>query len=66
VQLRMGLGLRPIVNSRRVGDVQLLTEESVGCTTEGRPLTPALSPSDGAREHGGPPRAVGQPDDRVV
>jgi len=42
------------------------TEESVGCITEGRPLTPALSPSDGEREHGWPPHTVGQPDDRVV
>jgi len=25
------------------------SEESVGCTTDGRPLTPALSPSDGER-----------------
>jgi chemotaxis protein methyltransferase WspC len=31
------------------------TKESVGCTTEGRPLTPTLSPSGGEREKARPP-----------
>jgi len=48
---------------RFLGNSAHFAEGSVGCTTEGRPLTPALSPSDGERESGRSPHAVGQPED---